>query len=99
MELFSFLAAYNKRLLIDSSLQHASAAFSFPSIVLWISTYPEVYGYNIHTNMKAKSPQNKNKLINSYLFDYAFTDNQFECPYFDALEMFNPDLVDLELRK
>jgi ADP-heptose:LPS heptosyltransferase len=99
MELFSLLAASNKRLLIDSSLQHASAAFSFPSVVLWVGTHPEVYGYNIHTNVKAKSPQNKNKLINSYLFDYAFTDNQFECPYFDSLEMFNPDLIDLELRK
>ena len=99
MELFSLLAASNKRLLIDSSLQHAASAFNFPSVVLWVGTHPEVYGYNIHTNIKAKSPQNKNKLINSYLFDYAFADNQYECPYFDALEMFNPDLVDLELRK
>jgi ADP-heptose:LPS heptosyltransferase len=99
MELFSLIAASNKRLLIDSSLQHASAAFNFPSVVLWIGTHPEVYGYNIHTNIKAKTPQNNIKLINSYLFDYTFSNNAHECPYFDGLEMFNPDLIDLELIK
>jgi len=99
MELFSLIAASNKRLLIDSSLQHASAAFNFPSVVLWVGTDPMVYGYNVHTNIKVKTPQNNIKLINSYLFDYAFSNNPYECPYFDAFEMFNPDIIDLELRK
>jgi hypothetical protein len=99
MELFSLVAASNKRLLIDSSLQHAAAAFNFPSVILWIGTHPEVYGYSSHVNIKAKTPQNNIKLINSYLFDYAFSNNTHECPYFDGLEMFNPDLIDLELRK
>ena len=99
MELFSLIAASDKRLLIDSSLQHAASAFNFSSIVLWIGTDPMVYGYNVHTNIKAKTPQNNIKLINSYLFDYEFSNNPYECPYFDAFEMFNPDIIDLELRK
>jgi hypothetical protein len=99
IELFSLLKVSAKRVLIDSCLQHAAAAFKLPSVVLWIGTHPEVYGYNIHTNIKAKTPQNNIKLINSYLFDYAFSNNAHECPYFNSLEMFNPDLIDLELRK
>ena len=89
MELFGLLAMSEKRVLIDSCLQHASAALGLPSTVLWIGTSPTVFGYSIHTNVQAQIPKTANQLINSYLFDYQFENNTHECPYMDVSGMFN----------
>ena len=43
----------DRRLLIDSFLQHASAAFGLTSTVLWSCNEPNVFGYNIHKNIKS----------------------------------------------
>jgi hypothetical protein len=88
-ELFTLLAATNKRVLIDSCLQHAAAALNLPSTVLWIGTSPKVFGYELHSNVVAKSPINKPKLMNSYLFDYSFNGEIMECPYNDVTEIFD----------
>jgi hypothetical protein len=83
MELFSLLAYAQKRLLIDSCLQHAAAAMKLPSTVLWIGTSPVVFGYNMHNNITAELP-NTVKLPDSYLFDYNFNGMVHECPLFDT---------------
>lgn len=83
MELFSLLAFSQKRLLIDSCLQHAAAALKLPSTVLWIGTSPKVFGYNIHNNIVAQLPETV-KLPDSYLFDYNFNGSVHECPMFDT---------------
>jgi len=44
----------DKRLLIDSYLQHAAASLNLPSVVLWACNSPRVFGYKIHTNISAK---------------------------------------------
>ena len=44
MELFALLVESKKRILIESCLQHAAAAFKLPSTVLWIGTSPIVFG-------------------------------------------------------
>lgn len=93
VEMFGMLVCSSKRFLIDSCLQHAAAAFNLPSTVYWIATSPLVYGYDIHLNVTAKRPVKANQLINSYLFDYQFDQNNQECPYLDIHEMF--DLEDL----
>jgi len=80
MELFSLVAASQKRLLIDSCLQHAAAALGMPSTVLWVGTSPKLFGYNMHTNIIADDPQLHN-LPDSYLFDYNFVGAIHECPY------------------
>jgi hypothetical protein len=90
-ELFAILIASKKRILIDSCLQHAAAAFKIPSTVLWIGTSPTVFGYDIHKNIKAKFPKRANQLIGSYLFDYQFENNAHECPYVDVKDIFNMD--------
>jgi hypothetical protein len=41
----------DRRLLIDSFLQHASVAFGLTSTVLWSCNTPKVFGYNIHKNI------------------------------------------------
>jgi hypothetical protein len=88
-ELFSILVLSEKRVLIDSCLQHAAAAMGLNSTVLWIGTSPQNFGYNMHSNIVANPPVGNVKLIDSYLFDYSFDGIAHECPYMDASEMFN----------
>ena len=83
MELFSLLAYSQKRILIDSCLQHASAAMGLQSTVLWVGTSPIVFGYNLHNNIIATLPTTV-KLPDSYLFDYNFNGTVHECPMFDT---------------
>lgn len=89
MELFALLVESKKRILIDSCLQHAAAAFKLPSTVLWIGTSPTVFGYDLHKNITAKLTKRANQLIGSYLFDYQFENNAHECPYIDVKDIFD----------
>jgi len=93
MELFSLLVVSKKRVLIDSSLQHASAALNLKSTVLWIGTSPKVFGYEMHTNVEAKLPKRANQLIGSYTFDFQFENNMHECPYMNINDILDINLV------
>jgi hypothetical protein len=88
-EQLSILAASQKRILIDSFLQHAAAGMGLPSTVLWIGTSPNNYGYKIHKNIVANEPKGSNKMIDSYIFEYQFDGAVHECPYNDLSEIFN----------
>ena len=90
-ELFSMMVASEKRVLIDSSLQHAAAALGQKSTVLWVGTSYKNFGYEMHTNVLAAPPPGNVKLVDSYLFDYSFDGIIHECPYNDVSEMFNMD--------
>jgi hypothetical protein len=92
MEMLSILLISDKRLLIDSSLQHAAAALNLPSTVLWIGTSPDVFGYDLHTNILAKEPANR-KFPDSYLFDYNFEGNPYEYPYGPTDDIFDLDKI------
>jgi len=93
MELFSLLVASKKRVLIDSSLQHAAAALNLKSTVLWVGTSYKVFGYKMHTNIEAKLPKRANQLIGSYTFDFQFENNIHECPYMNVKDIFDISLV------
>jgi len=93
IELFAILVNAQKRVLIDSCLQHAASAFRLPSTVLWIGTSPTVFGYKLHNNIVAKLPKKANQMIGSYLFDYQFENNLHECPYMELKDMFDIDRV------
>jgi hypothetical protein len=41
----------DKRILIDSIMQHAAAALGLPSYVFWIGNSPVTFGYQIHKNI------------------------------------------------
>jgi len=82
MELVSVLLHSEKRILIDSCLQHAAVALKMPSVVLWNGTSSKVFGWDMHTNIPAKKPA-KMKLPNSVLFDFDFTGVEAEYPYVD----------------
>lgn len=92
-ELFSLLKASAKRVLIDSCLQHAAAAYKLPSTVLWIGTHPEMFGYKIHSNIVAKPPIGNVKKLDATYFDYALEGQFHECPYNSPDEMFDAQEV------
>jgi ADP-heptose:LPS heptosyltransferase len=89
MEFLSIILHSNKRVLIDSSLQHAAAALKLPSVVLWNGTSPKVFGYDMHTNIETIKPHNF-KLPGSYLFDFDFNGVEHEYPFNE-----NEDLYDI----
>ena len=92
MELFSVLMHSEKRILIDSCMQHAAAAMKRPATVLWNGTSPKVFGYDMHTNISTKIPY-EFKLPGSYLFDFDFNGNEIEYPFTEEQELFNVDEI------
>jgi len=82
MEYLSIIRFSSKRLLIDSSLQHASKAFGLNSTVLWLGTSPSVFGHDTNYNFVGKVDET-HKLPDSYFFDYGFNGELHECPLFD----------------
>ena len=82
MELLSILLNSDKRILIDSCMQHGAAALNLPSVVLWNGTSPKVFGWDMHTNIPASKPADF-KLPNSVLFDFDFMGKEAEYPYVD----------------
>lgn len=92
-ELFSLLRASSKRVLIDSCLQHASAAYRLPAVVLWIGTHPEMFGYDMHTNIVANPPIGNVKKMDATYFDYQLDSHFNECPYKSPDEMFDVNTI------
>lgn len=78
-----------KRLLIDSFAQHLCAAYNLPSTVCWVTTKPEVFGYNIHDNIKANqfsiTPNLDNNLYQPFLLSQDIT----TMPYENLEDVFN----------
>jgi hypothetical protein len=93
-ELVGLVELTDKRLFIDSSLQHAAAAFGLPSTVLWNATSSVIFGHDLHDNIQAKEKPKKS-LPGSYLFDYQFDANENEFPYEeeDLGELYNIDQI------
>ena len=92
MEFFSILLSSKKRILIDSSLQHAAEALRKPSTVLWNGTSPDVFGYQIHDNITTEIPYDF-KLPGSYLFDFDFDGNEVEYPFTDDQQLYDIDKI------
>lgn len=92
MEYLSVLLHTSKRVLIDSSLQHAAAALGMPSVVLWNGTSPSVFGHAIHTNIETTKPANF-KLPNSVFFDFDFMGVEEEYPFNTSDTLFDLDEV------
>lgn len=93
-ELVGLVELTDKRLLIDSSLQHAAAAFGLPSTVLWNATSSVIFGHDLHDNIQAKEKPKKS-LPGSVYFDYQFDANEHEFPYEDEDlgELYNIDQI------
>lgn len=50
-ELYAVFQFSKKRLFMDSFSQHVAAALNLPSTVCWIVNKPNVFGYDLHTNI------------------------------------------------
>lgn len=92
MEYLSIILHSDKRILIDSCLQHAAAALKLPSVVLWNGTSPKVFGYDMHKNIETVKPQNF-KLPGSYLFDFDFNGVEHEYPFDENEELYDIDQI------
>ena len=92
LEFLSVIIHSDKRILIDSCLQHAAAALKLPSVVLWNGTSPKVFGYDMHTNIETIKPQNF-KLPGSYLFDFDFNGVEHEYPFDENENLFDIDRI------
>lgn len=92
MELFSILIHSQKRVLIDSCLQHAAAALELPSTVLWNGTSPKIFGHEIHDNISTQIPYDF-KLPGSYLFDFDFNGPEVQYPFDEDEELYDFDEI------
>ena len=98
LEFLSVLIHSKKRILIDSSLQHAAAALKLPSVVLWNGTSPKVFGYDMHTNIETVKPQNF-KLPGSLYFDFDFNGPEHEYPFSENDSLFDMNKIFEEIEK
>jgi hypothetical protein len=92
-ELCALALVSEKRLLIDSFIQHACAAFNLPSVVLWIANSPVVFGYPMHKNIQANDFPNKPDTRNAFLTKFNIGGEPFEFPYNDEREIFNTETI------
>lgn len=87
----SILKYSHKRVLIDSALQHASAAMNLPSVVLWNLNKPSSLGYDVNINIKSQIPLHyKNR--NAILLDET-CENDPPCPYENFENLFDMKTV------
>jgi len=93
-ELIGLLELTDKRLLIDSALQHGAACFGLKSTVLWNATSPKIFGHALHDNICAKEKPAKEK-PGAYLFKFQFDGNPDEMPYEeeDLKDLYNIDEI------
>ena len=82
-----------KRLFMDSFAQHVAASMDLPSTVCWIANKPEVFGYDIHSNIVSNPFTVKPELRNAYLAKFNISGDLLEFPYNNEDEMFNVDQI------
>lgn len=95
MLFLSLLLFSQKRLLIDSSLQHAASILNKKSTVLWIGNSPKVFGYKLHDNIQSILPSTGIK-PDSYLHSYNIQGTLYECPIIEET-MFNIEDIILSI--
>lgn len=96
-ELTALAMLSEKRLLIDSFMQHACASANLPSTVLWVANSPTVFGYDMHTNITANPFTNKPDIRQAYLTKFNIGGEPFEFPYNDEREIFDTEKIIMAL--
>ena len=83
----------DKRMLIDSFAQHLATAFNLPSTVCWVTTKPEVFGYELHNNIKANKFTLPVGFPNNLYQPFALSQDISSCPYQKLEDVFNVDEI------
>ena len=78
-----------KSLLIDSFGQHLAAAMNVKSTVCWVTTKPQVFGYNLHDNILANPFTKEPQIQNSVYQPFNLSQDISSIPYNDLKEVFN----------
>ena len=89
----------DKRLLIDSFSQHMASALNLKSTVCWITTKPEVFGYNIHDNVKSEPFTKEPDLVSAIYNPFYLSQDIHTIPYNNLNEVFNIDKIITSLNK
>lgn len=82
-----------KRLFIDSFAQHTAAALGLPSVVCWVGTKRQQFGYALHENIIANPPTIKPELRSSVFTRYNIFGQPTEFCYNNEDEIFNIDNI------
>jgi ADP-heptose:LPS heptosyltransferase len=88
----------DKRLLIDSSTMHISAALNQPSTVCWIGTNPNIFGYSLHNNIMANEPTKPINLEHSFFTKHLLFEDISSIPYNNLREVFDVNKIIDSLR-
>jgi hypothetical protein len=78
-----------KRLVMDSFLQHALAALNLPAVACWVVNSPEVFGYDMHTHIVHNPFTREPELRSAYIEQFNIGGDELEFPYNDESEIFN----------
>jgi hypothetical protein len=82
-----------KRLVIDSFLQHALAALNLPAVACWVVNSPKLFGYDLHTDIFANTFTAQPELRNAYLQKFNIGGDDMEFPYNNEREIFDVDAI------
>jgi len=93
------LSLSEKRLLIDSSAMHISKALGLSSVVLWVGTNPNIFGYENNQNIVANPPTREINLEHNYFSKHLLFEDLSTIPYNDLNEMFDIDTIIESIKK
>jgi ADP-heptose:LPS heptosyltransferase len=93
------LSLSKKRLLIDSSVMHIAASLNLPSVVTWVGTNPNVFGYHTNTNIMANTPTKELMLDHGHYSKYLLFQDMTSIPYNDLNEIFDVNQIIDSIRK
>lgn len=83
----------DKRLLIDSFSQHLAAAFNLKSTVCWVTTSPEVFGYDSNINIKAQPFTLKAEFPNNLYQPFGLAQDITSMPYQKMQDVFDDNTI------
>ena len=83
----------NKRLLIDSFVQHLSKALDLKSTVCWVTTKPEVFGYELHDNIKSEPFTRRVSFPTNLYQPFSLSQDISSCAYEKLEDVFNADKI------
>lgn len=93
------LTLSKKRLLIDSSAMHIAQALGLSSVVMWVGTNPNVFGYENNQNIVANPPTREINLEHNHYMKHLLFEDLGTIPYNDLNEMFDIDTIIEAIKK
>lgn len=83
----------DKRILIDSFVQHMAAALNLKSTVCWSNTKPEIFGYKLHDNIKLNPFTKELNYEEASYAPFNLSEGIHNFPYNDLSEVFDSNKI------